>query len=241
MSFEVTHTMEHLEEEQYWSIPLVTTGVLSAPPIVILFWGQEWVELWVPKLFEIIAIVASILYVLWFKGVIPNDRRTVNEALDGLNWNPNLNFDDEGDFDRYAYMSDKVTTYNSLVVRTSYFSLATQGILASVFFSRVGAIFRPLVSGFGMITAYAFLMIVEKNVNMRDSIRKILKDIEEDSDDKMLLEHLRDDVMDAGKHPNINLANHLVDFSRFWLFVWVVGYHGSIIYLVFINPCIVAT
>lgn len=230
------------ETDREYSVPFVTVMLFSVPPLLILAGARGWVSLVVVRFWAVAVVFVTAAHVFWIKGYhaenFDPNQFDLDEAKATLRtevWPDPAAVDPDEDvwLAEYRQVSRTVRSHDALAIRASYFSLATLGILASVFFTISNALFRPFVALFAMSIAFAFHIVVEKNVIVRDALRERQIALEREAG-TLTAGRTRDLVTGYGQYPSANLGSQLVDFNKFWLYAWIFGYHASTIYVAFL-------
>lgn len=230
------------ETDREYSAPFVTVILFSIPPLLILLATREWVPLVVVRIPAVAVVLVTVAHVFWIKGYHADDfdpkqfdLEEASRVLEETVWTNAGNASDDVQLTEYRQVSRAIESHDALAIRASYFSLATLGILASVFFTISKPIFQPFVALFAMSIAFAFHVVVEKNVILRDTLRRRQLELERhDGLGQLTTGRTREIVTEYGQYPSANLGTQLVDFNKFWLYAWVFGYHVSTIYVAFL-------
>lgn len=224
--------------------PLKIAFVYLIPPSMFLIGSDGYLP---PSIMSIAAfgvILNTIAGGIWLKGfhsenfqVNQFDPETPLNKLENDVWSQSEQHQPSTESARLEYeqIAEEVRTYNTLAVRSTYFSLATLAILTSVFFAQMGTVFQPFVAGFGIAISFAFTVTVEKNVLLRDLFRSRQLHLENTPSFEGTLTAAQtwNLGLDYGKFPSAGLGLQLVDFNKLWMYVWIISYHVSVLYTAF--------
>lgn len=224
--------------------PLRVALLYLVPPLALVFANEAVVPLALAQVATIGVIANTVAAGIWLKGFhdpafdpAQFDRARATETLEADVWaTPDGTDADTAAWTlEYEELGAAARTYNQLAIRSTYFSLATLAFLGSAYFTQMNTLFQPFIAAFGIAISFAFTVASEKNVLLRDLHRDRQRTLEEAAPYDGVLTSARSLAvgLDHGRFPATDLGEQLVDFNKFWMYVWILAYHASTLYVAF--------
>lgn len=233
------------ESRRQYTPPLRAAILFSIPPSLIVLGANGHVHPTIAQIASLLVVGVTIAYHFSIKGYFAKDfdpQRSDFEFSTNSLQTDTWTIDDFEPEDEaailveYEQLADERRASNKIVIQATYFSLATFGILGTVFLTRTTIVFKPILAEFGMFISFAFLIIVEKHVRIRQALRKRQEQIESipSFDGRVSVATTWETALRHGLYPGADISEQLIDFNRFWLWAWIIVYHVSTLYVAFV-------